>query len=296
MRLRSALLVATVLATPFAVQAQPVDGLYVGAGGGVNFKQQQDITSLSGAVGPLAGVNTGLFNPTVANNFFGTGGNTGLKLNYNTGWVGLASVGYGLGNGLRFEIEGNFRQNHNRSTTGTPFPTASGGNNDTFGVMVNALYDFDIEPYTGITWMYPYVGAGVGYAWTHLHGYRSYGTDFPYFLQTNDHDGKLCVSGHRRRLVPDPARAGPLDYGGVPLLRVVGNESFHGSLDTGLTPATYGRTFGKIGSVRSTTTRSWRHPVRLLHPRRPRPRRPSSPRLRRRPAPILCSSIGIART
>ena len=130
--------------------------------------------------------------------------------------MGLASVGYGLGNGLRFEIEGNFRQNHNHSTTGTPFPTASGGNNNTFGVMVNALYDFDIEPYTGITWMYPYLGAGVGYAWTHLKGYHSYGTDFPYFLQTNDHDGKLCVSGHRRRLVPDPARTGPLGYGGVP--------------------------------------------------------------------------------
>src|SRR5690349_1479615 len=129
MRLRSALLVATVLATPFAVQAQPVDGLYVGAGAGVNFKQQQNITSLTGVAGPLAGLNVGAINPTVANNFFGTGGNTGLKLNYNVGWVALASVGYGLGNGLRFEIEGNYRQNHIHNTSGTAFPTASGGNN-----------------------------------------------------------------------------------------------------------------------------------------------------------------------
>ena len=36
MQLRSALLAATVLATPIAASAQPVTGLYVGAGAGVN--------------------------------------------------------------------------------------------------------------------------------------------------------------------------------------------------------------------------------------------------------------------
>ena len=119
MRLRSALLVATVLATPLAVQAQPVDGLYVGAGAGFNYKQQQSVTSFQGVAGPLAGVNLGLFNPTTANNFFGTGGNTGLNLNYNPGWVALASIGYGLGNGLRVELEGNIRQNRLRAQAGT---------------------------------------------------------------------------------------------------------------------------------------------------------------------------------
>ena len=37
MQLRSALLAATVMALPLAAQAQPVTGLYVGAGVGVNF-------------------------------------------------------------------------------------------------------------------------------------------------------------------------------------------------------------------------------------------------------------------
>ena len=57
MQLRSALLAATVLATPFAASAQPVTGLYVGAGAGVNITQQTDIKAL--ATPPfLGGFNT----------------------------------------------------------------------------------------------------------------------------------------------------------------------------------------------------------------------------------------------
>ena len=47
MQLRSALLAATVLATPIAASAQPVTGLYVGAGAGVNITQQENIKRLS---------------------------------------------------------------------------------------------------------------------------------------------------------------------------------------------------------------------------------------------------------
>ena len=59
---------------------------------------------------------------------------------------GVASVGYGLGNGLRLEVEGNFRQNGNRARLHDRFPTFTGGNNETYGAMFNALYDFDIAP------------------------------------------------------------------------------------------------------------------------------------------------------
>ena len=38
MRFRSTLLAATVLAIPFAAQAQPVTGLYISAGVGINQK------------------------------------------------------------------------------------------------------------------------------------------------------------------------------------------------------------------------------------------------------------------
>ena len=43
MQLRSALLAATVLATPIVASAQPVTGLYVGGGVGVNITQQENI-------------------------------------------------------------------------------------------------------------------------------------------------------------------------------------------------------------------------------------------------------------
>jgi len=60
MQLRSALLAATVLAMPFAASAQPVSGLYVGAGVGVNITQQENVKNLSAPVAfPLsAGIST----------------------------------------------------------------------------------------------------------------------------------------------------------------------------------------------------------------------------------------------
>ncbi len=42
MTLRKALLAATVLALPMAAQAQPVSGVYVGAGVGANFRMDPD--------------------------------------------------------------------------------------------------------------------------------------------------------------------------------------------------------------------------------------------------------------
>ena len=38
------------------------------------------------------------------------------------------------------------------------------GKLQTYGVMANALFDMDV----GAPWLYPYIGGGVGYAWTHL--------------------------------------------------------------------------------------------------------------------------------
>src|SRR4051812_2632342 len=80
MNLKKALLAATVLALPVAAQAQPVSGLYVGAGAGLNFHQDAK-------------------------------GNNGRIRFDDVGGVGLASIGWGFGNGLRAEVEGNYRQN-----------------------------------------------------------------------------------------------------------------------------------------------------------------------------------------
>ena len=135
------LLTATVLGSFSLVsgqaRAQPVDGLYVGAGVGPNFIANEfDKFNYSGrnAAGP----------------FQGSGKN---KLSFDTGIAALGSVGYGFGNGLRLEVEGNYRYNKlQHGGSNGPYAQKYGG-------MGNALFDFDV----GSPYVFPYVGAGVGY-------------------------------------------------------------------------------------------------------------------------------------
>ena len=55
MQLRSALLAATMLATPIAASAQPVTGLYIGGGVGVNFTQKENVSGATVGLGALTG-------------------------------------------------------------------------------------------------------------------------------------------------------------------------------------------------------------------------------------------------
>ena len=159
MRFRGALLAATVLAAPLAApiaaSAQPFEGLYVGAGAGYNYLQEIDVRP-----------SPGLYTPN-------------LKIQGNSGWAGLGSIGYGFGNGLRLEAEGNYRDTQNRKITGTSYPTSAGGQIQTYGAMVNALFDMDI----GFPWIYPYLGAGAGYGWTDLNKVYASGPSVPALLR-----------------------------------------------------------------------------------------------------------------
>jgi hypothetical protein len=139
MSLKKALLAATILSLPVVAQAQPVNGLYIGAGAGANYRERGDAT---------------------------TGGGVSIGRNpvrTNWGYAALGSIGWGFGNGLRLEIEGNYRNNGARSMVGA-YRTA--GTVHQYGVMGNALYDFAFLNWNvggvGIT---PYLGAGVGYVW-----------------------------------------------------------------------------------------------------------------------------------
>jgi OOP family OmpA-OmpF porin len=168
MRLRSALLAAAVLALPVAVKAQPVTGLYVGGGAGLNFLQDE-FTNPSPA----------LHTPKLKADFI------------NPGLASEAAMGYGLGNGFRFELEGNYNYNHLHKLEGTGFPTAAGGENQEYGAMVNALYDFDI----GMPWMFPYLGVGAGYEWTHWTNIHAYGINSANRLDTNSITGNFGYQG-----------------------------------------------------------------------------------------------------
>ena len=158
MKLRSALLAATVMVAPVAAKAQAVNGLYIGAGAGANIMPNENVDRV--AVPRLANGNLA--------------GYSGSNFKLDTGFVGVASIGYGLGNGLRFELEGDYRQNKLTGFTGGGRRFSGGGDEQKYGAMANVLYDLDLQPF-GITLpVVPYVGLGVGYQWTQEHNARFY--------------------------------------------------------------------------------------------------------------------------
>jgi outer membrane protein OmpA-like peptidoglycan-associated protein len=124
------------LAVPVLASAQPVTGLYIGGGAGLNIMQNESVNAVGGFATP------------------------GLKLDTNVGATGVGSIGWGFGNGLRVELEGDYRYNgYNKVNYGDAGANIS-GNEQKFGPMVNVLYDFN-----GFGAVVPYVGLGAGYQW-----------------------------------------------------------------------------------------------------------------------------------
>jgi outer membrane protein OmpA-like peptidoglycan-associated protein len=128
MNFRKTLVAATLLALPIAANAQPIDGLYIGGGAGVNFMQQGHVSASTGKTSISKDMSTAA-GPAI-----------------------VVSLGWGFGNGLRAEVEGDFRNN-------TYSGTGYGGQEQKFGAMANVLYDF-VGALPAVT---PYVGVGVGY-------------------------------------------------------------------------------------------------------------------------------------
>jgi outer membrane protein OmpA-like peptidoglycan-associated protein len=129
MKLKTGLMAATILALPALAQAQPVTGVYVGAGAGANWRNQSTAGQLS----------------------VGT----------ETGWVAVGSVGYGFGNGFRAELEGNYRYNSLGTSRAGSF-SGNQGSLATYGAMVNGFYDFSLRSF-GLPTITPYLGVGIGY-------------------------------------------------------------------------------------------------------------------------------------
>ena len=131
-----------------------VTGIYIGAGAGVNFHENTRVSpndALAAELGRrgIGGRGTAIFAP---------------------GFVGVGSIGYGLGNGLRFEVEGAYRENDVekiRGFNGITLRNRADGVQRTYGAMANVLYDFAIP---GVPWFTPYVGGGVGYMWREWDG------------------------------------------------------------------------------------------------------------------------------
>jgi OmpA-OmpF porin, OOP family len=153
MKFRSALVAATMLALPLAANAQPITGLYVGGAVGGNFLTEHVASG-------------------------GVGGDLVSRI----GPAAAISLGYGLGNGLRAEVEGDFRQNTFNKVARGP---RAGGQEIKPGVMVNVLYDF-----VGLPYVQPYVGVGAGYQWAKETNFHA-GT----VAAGNNTEGKFAYQG-----------------------------------------------------------------------------------------------------
>src|SRR3954469_10737871 len=139
MRLRPALLAATLLAAPFAAGAQALEGLYLGAGAGLSF--QPDLTD------------------------------NGVRLRTrDVGGAAVLSLGWGFGNGWRAELEGTYRGDEiDRVTLNGTRVGGSGGHVDRYGAMANLLFDFDLSSFgVSPTTYQPYLGIGGGYIWNDI--------------------------------------------------------------------------------------------------------------------------------
>jgi outer membrane protein OmpA-like peptidoglycan-associated protein len=151
---KTLLAAAAVVALPVLAQAQPVSGLYLGAGVGGNYLDKTDIT------GSTAADKAAL-------------GGSNLSADFAWGYVGVLSLGWGFGNGLRAEIEGSYRSNDVADIkSGSANRSGHTGTATSYGAMLNLLYDINIgNSLGGIT---PYVGVGGGYIW---HDYDEVGTN-----------------------------------------------------------------------------------------------------------------------
>lgn len=148
MNFRATLLAASILATPYAANAQAIRGPYVGGGAGLNWLQDEKVSG----------------------SFAGTGIGSGDLRSYSPGFIGLASVGWGFGNGFRAELEGSYRNNQFTQLRGGTAASA-GGREQKFGPMVNVFYDFGTyDTFGGMPAVMPYLGGGVGYQWVNWTG------------------------------------------------------------------------------------------------------------------------------
>ena len=111
MRYRNALVATAMAGLPLGflalssgvANAQPLTGPYVSLGAGLHAPENPKAT----VYGPV-----------------GTGT---VNLNQGYGFNSELAVGYGIGNGFRFEVEGDFMRARSAHFGGTPFPTAAAG-------------------------------------------------------------------------------------------------------------------------------------------------------------------------
>ena len=180
MSLRYILLATTLIAVPLASQAEmanpsPVTGPYISLGIGANYLQDEHLVNATGTADDAA-------------------------LRSRIGPAAVLGLGYGFGNGIRVELEGNYRRNGFSSARNFGFPASAGGTEIKYGPMVNVVYDL-----TGLIpfpYAAPYAGVGVGYQWAEFDKVYAAGpAGFP-SIRSSDTRGALAYQAIIGTVVP----------------------------------------------------------------------------------------------
>lgn len=171
--------------------AQIPTGMYLSAGIGANF-------ATDSSVEPRGALRTGT--------------NGGGTLSLNNQAMGLLALGYGFGNGVRVELETSLRGNQVDGVSGFPGLSPITGRQGqlwNLGLMGNALLELNV----GSPYVQPYVGFGLGYAWTELKDMRVVGNGQR--LEGDGTDGNFAyqfIAGAAFPIASVPGLAATLEY------------------------------------------------------------------------------------
>ncbi len=301
-RLRGILLATSIIAMPAAVLAQPVDGLYVGAGAGANIMSDETLKSLTvpGALLPA----TGGVIPLNGQRLDG-------HIRMNGGFSGEASVGWGFGEltpfgGPRIEIEGTYMSNPFEAvglgggTVNTGLFSAH-GQEQKYGVFGNVLWDFNF----GAPYIYPYIGFGAGGLWSQwnarFNNRLGFGAGIPQFsgVAVNDTQSGFAYQAILGASLPIPSVPGLAVTADFRFIGLEGSRNYGGHVRGVDRAGTYIPALPAVVGTSDNFNYSFLFGVRYAFNAAPppRPQRPLSfPRPPLPRAPTLSSSTGIAPT
>ena len=132
---------------------------------------------------------------------------------FNQGIAGEAGAGYGLGNGFRVELNGDFTYNHVHGAKAA-FPLRAGGTEEQYGGFADVLYDFNLGlPVT------PYLGAGAGAQAVYLDKLNSHQLPVCRGADTEPDANAVRLPGRSRARSPPLFIPGLVADSGIPLRR-----------------------------------------------------------------------------
>jgi opacity protein-like surface antigen len=181
MKYRLALASLACLIVPAAAFAEPVTGPYVSLGGGLAIHPENSFTYPA----------------------LDASGN----LQWNLGFTVMGGVGWGFGNGLRVELDGDLVRNSADKADGTNGNLGLTGVERNYGGMINAFYDIPVTLPIPIT---PYVGAGLGYQEVNYNPYVGNGTER--IFGTQGSFAYDVIGGVSYDIAPVPGLAMTLEY------------------------------------------------------------------------------------